>query len=139
MATTTMGFPPVIKGIFFGFLIGFLISTAQASELPATVDLQIESATPVLRLYGKDAFDYLGSENANGIAFGDVNGDGLDDMIVGAYAADRESASNPSKVELNNCGEVYVIYGRRTSMGQRLSLRKYKHLPLHHTHSWGDR
>ncbi len=123
MATTTMGFPPVIKGIFFGFLIGFLISTAQASELPATVDLQIESATPVLRLYGKDAFDYLGSENANGIAFGDVNGDGLDDMIVGAYAADRESASNPSKVELNNCGEVYVIYGRRTSMGQRLSLR----------------
>lgn len=118
-----MGFLPVIKGILPGFLIGLLISTAQALEIPSVVDLRIESATPVLRLYGRDAFDYLGSENANGIAFGDVNGDGLDDMIVGAYAADRESITNPTQVELNNNGEVYVIYGRRTSMGQRLSLR----------------
>ena len=50
-------------------------------------------------IYGAGAADRFG----RALAIGDVNGDGVDDLIVGAYQADREYAVD--------CGRAYVFYG----------------------------
>ncbi|MCK5560230.1 MAG: FG-GAP repeat protein, partial [Thermoplasmata archaeon] len=42
------------------------------------------------------------------IATGDINGDGIDDIIMGAY-----SANGPSNGRLS-CGEAYIVYGNTT-------------------------
>ncbi len=56
----------------------------------------------VARFWGADAPDLLGAS----VASGDVNGDGFDDLILGAYQADSVGNTRPI------AGEVYLIYGR---------------------------
>jgi Ca2+-binding RTX toxin-like protein len=51
-------------------------------------------------LTGLEDYDYLGSAVS---AAGDINGDGLDDIVIGAYGAAWESTGSR--------GEVYVVYG----------------------------
>ena len=51
-------------------------------------------------LTGSDAKDYSGYSVS---AAGDVNGDGIDDLIIGAYGAD------PGRD--NHAGESYVVFG----------------------------
>lgn len=89
---------------------------SHAAELPELIDLSVEDATPVLRIYSRNAGDYLGSENGNGIAFGDVNGDGFDDTIMGAYVAD------PRLPQATDTGVVYVIYGGATRPNTTVNL-----------------
>ena len=62
------------------------------ASLPAIIDLSSTSAD--LTVYGDDAEDYSGDS----VAAGDINGDGTDDLIIGAWGADPG-------------GETYVIYG----------------------------
>ncbi|MBN2102784.1 FG-GAP repeat protein [bacterium] len=50
-------------------------------------------------IYGAKNNDHLGK-----VASGDINNDGYDDIIAGAYVADPEGR--------NSAGEVYIIYGR---------------------------
>ena len=52
-------------------------------------------------LNGSDAGDGLGISVSNA---GDVNGDGIDDLIIGASLADPNGVSK--------AGESYVIFGR---------------------------
>ncbi|MDB5469293.1 MAG: hypothetical protein JWR84_853 [Caulobacter sp.] len=59
------------------------------------------------RLTGQAAMDSLG----RGLAGGDINGDGLGDLIVGAYTEG-----------LNNYGAVYVVFGRETAFAADLDL-----------------
>jgi hypothetical protein len=54
-------------------------------------------------LNGIDAYDYSGL-SASGA--GDINGDGLNDLVIGASRADRGG--------LSNAGEAYVVFGRST-------------------------
>jgi hypothetical protein len=69
---------------------------------------------------------------------GDINGDGLDDLIVGAYGA------NPNGID---SGKAYIIFGKTDTNAvdlaklggdskytiDYLGLRDhYDHLPLHH-------
>ncbi len=73
-----------------------------AASLPATIDL--------FNL-GSAGFIIFGAENGDesGVSVssaGDVNGDGFDDLIIGAYAAD---ASGNAKEE---AGDSYVIFGK---------------------------
>ncbi|QSJ17059.1 FG-GAP repeat protein [Nostoc sp. UHCC 0702] len=49
---------------------------------------------------GIDAFDYSGFSVSSA---GDINGDGIDDLIIGAYRADPNGQ--------NNAGESYVVFG----------------------------
>jgi len=68
-------------------------------ELKGTLDLA--SGEGFLTVWGADAKDWLGFI----LTAADVNGDGVDDLLIGA-----RNAAGPDNIR-NNCGEVYVIFG----------------------------
>ncbi|GAF82130.1 unnamed protein product, partial [marine sediment metagenome] len=70
-----------------------------ASDLEGTLDLA--SGKGFLTIWGADANDWLGFY----LIAADVNGDGTDDLIVGARNADGLNNAR------NNCGEVHLIFG----------------------------
>ena len=57
-------------------------------------------------LNGIDAYDRSGRSVSSA---GDVNGDGYDDLIIGAYRADPDGDSS--------AGEIYVVYGGASALG----------------------
>ena len=70
--------------------------------LLTTIDLASLNGTNGFRIDGIDAEDELGWSVASA---GDVNGDSLDDLIIGAYRADGEDNSS------GGSGESYVVFG----------------------------
>jgi hypothetical protein len=58
-------------------------------------------------LAGIDPLDYSGSDVAGA---GDLDGDGIDDVVVGAFAANGGGRQN--------AGEAYVVFGRDTAAGE---------------------
>ncbi len=64
-------------------------------------------------LYGIDQGDFSGSAVSNA---GDVNGDGIDDLLIGAYGADQTAGSDSRE------GETYVVYGRDNGFSSRINL-----------------
>jgi len=70
-----------------------------AGNDPPTVDLADGGAATVI--YGASPGDRLGRS----AAAGDVNGDGIADLLVAAPGGDGEDASR------NNAGEIYIILG----------------------------
>ena len=69
-------------------------------DLPAiggSIDLNSTSAD--LTVFGDDLQDFSGYS----VAAGDINGDGTDDLIIGAFRADPAGG--------DSAGETYVIYG----------------------------
>jgi hypothetical protein len=68
---------------------------------PTAIDLATEPAT---RVFGADPEDLAGFS----LAPGDFNGDGVEDLLAGAFWADGPANSRP------NAGEAYVVYGSST-------------------------
>ena len=65
----------------------------------ASIDLGDLDGSDGIVLRGANSYDYAGYDVSGA---GDVNGDGYDDLIVGAYGADGGGSSS---------GEAYVVYG----------------------------
>lgn len=78
-----------------------------SSSLPATISLS--NGEEDVLIYGADGGDNLGDTNAS--AVGDINGDNIDDIIIGAWRGRGSSNS------LERAGEVYVILGSSTLSG----------------------
>jgi hypothetical protein len=74
-----------------------------AGPFPASIELTTLDGTNGFVLEGIDPSDYAGASVS---AAGDVNGDGIDDLIIGAYAADPGAN--------NLAGESYVVFGKAT-------------------------
>ena len=72
-----------------------------SASLPTTIDLNTLGSAGIT-IFGADAGDESGFSVSSA---GDVNGDGFDDLIIGANKAD---ASGNAK---SNAGESYVIFG----------------------------
>jgi hypothetical protein len=92
-----------------------------------TVDLRSESPGLALtRVYGETRDDFLGSS----IAIADFNGDGFDDLILGAPGAEPQGwVPNDEEVgggffleppEPGQLGEVYLVYGSSDLPGSTL-------------------
>ncbi len=79
----------------------FLMLSAWRVLAAVLIDLSVPGAVNVV-LFGQEAEDYLGSD----LATGDINGDGIADLAVGAYLADGPNNAR------NGAGEVYVYFGR---------------------------
>lgn len=72
-----------------------------ATAVPVKLDLATTSS--IARIYGPSAASLIGSGECRGIAYGDINGDGYADLILGAPQDGIDG--RPS------CGSVLVFYG----------------------------
>ena len=82
----------------------------QTSGFAATLDLSSLNGANGFRLEGETVGDEAGIAVSGG---GDLNGDGFDDVIVGAYQA------NPNG---NDSGATYVVFGRATPFAATIDL-----------------
>lgn len=85
-------------------------TAALAADFPADIPLSGLDVQTGVRFDGVAADDNAGvSVNSSG----DINGDGLDDLIIGAWVADSNGA---------NSGSVYVVFGTPTGLPASLGL-----------------
>ncbi|PXX16590.1 FG-GAP repeat protein [Nitrosomonas ureae] len=82
----------------------------KAAGFSAAMELSSLDGNNGFRLDGMEAYDYLGHSVSNG---GDVNGDGFDDLIVGAFQADPNGYTS---------GSSYVVFGKASGFSARVSL-----------------
>lgn len=74
---------------------------------PTIVDTNVTALSqPDVRVFGALAGDNLGFA----VAAGDVNGDGFDDLAIGAPGFDL-TLTGPPPVDRQNCGAVYILFG----------------------------
>ncbi|MBP7112836.1 MAG: FG-GAP repeat protein [Nitrosomonas sp.] len=83
----------------------------KASGFSATMDLSSLDGSNGFRLDGVAEFDSSGFSVSNA---GDVNGDGFDDLIVGAWAADPNGR--------DSSGSSYVVFGKASGFSATMNL-----------------
>jgi len=93
-----------------GVLALGLNSAGSAQTLPATLDLASLDGTIGFRLDGEASADYAGFAVSDA---GDVNGDGISDLLVGAPFADPNGADS---------GSSYVVFGRAGGFATTMNL-----------------
>jgi len=75
-----------------------------------------------LTIYGADAYDAAGVA----VASGDVDGDGIDDLAIGANRADGPDEAR------ENCGEIYILLGSRSVLpGEMMDLSLGKDITVY--------
>ena len=80
----------------------------RAGGFPSPIDLgKLALGTDGFVIHGRAALDRLGNTVA---AVGDVNGDGFDDLAIGALGSDGPSAAR------EDAGETYLLFGRTGAM-----------------------
>ena len=84
-------------------------TTASAGPFPAVVEVSALDGSNGFVIYGAAADDLANK----GSAAGDVNGDGYDDILIGADNADPNG--------ITNAGQSYIVYGR-SSFGASFQL-----------------
>jgi Ca2+-binding RTX toxin-like protein len=84
---------------------GAYVVFGRQGGFPASIDLaRVEQGQGGFVIHGEDRYDFAGISVS---AAGDVNGDGFDDLIIGAAAAD--AARNAKFL----AGGAYVVFGRQ--------------------------
>jgi len=84
---------------------------ANSSEFAASLDLSSLDGSNGFVINGIDGGDNSGRSVSSA---GDVNGDGIDDLIIGAYLADPNGNSD--------AGESYVVFGNASGFAASLDL-----------------
>ena len=93
---------PLARMVSALLLSGAISGAAQAQAFPPSINLSSLSGADGFRLDGVAVNDFSGRSVS---AAGDINGDGLGDLIVGAFHADPNGSDS---------GSSYVVFGRDT-------------------------
>jgi len=101
---------PLARMVSALLLSGAISGAVQAQAFPPSINLGSLSGTDGFRLDGVAAFDRSGYSVS---AAGDINGDGLGDLIVGAVLADPNGS---------NSGSSYLVFGKNTGFPATLAL-----------------
>ena len=88
-----------------GFTGGAFVLFGREGGFPDTVDLDLLDGSDGVRINEAASRDWAGRALAPA---GDVNGDGIDDIIIAAYQADSS---------VPDSGAAYVVFGRDASAG----------------------
>src|SRR4051794_5438663 len=80
------------------------------SQFPAVIELSSLDGSNGFRLSGAAAYDGSGISVASA---GDVNGDGIADLIIGAVGADPNGS---------NSGASYVVFGKASGFASNIEL-----------------
>ena len=91
-------------------LSGAISTAAEAQAFPPVIQLSSLSGSDGFRLDGVAVNDYSGISVS---AAGDINGDGIGDLIVGAWGADPNGSYS---------GSSYVVFGQSTPFAATLAL-----------------
>ena len=83
---------------------------------PRDIDLAGVPSVDVLVAYGADGGDNSPDRFGEEVIAADVNGDGMDEILVGAYRADGPENSR------SGAGEAYIIYGSAGLRGAQLDM-----------------
>ncbi len=102
-----IGAPGIAANDFSGYSY---VVFGRATGFDAHVDLSSLDGSNGFRLRGENGRDASG-ESVSGA--GDVNGDGFDDVIVGAHGVDSNGASS---------GSSYVVFGKATGFDAHMDL-----------------
>ena len=94
--------------VFGGSLLATLDGLDGTTD--GTIELSNLNGTTGFVINGAYSSDFAGISVS---AAGDFNGDGIDDLIIGAYSADPGASATTDRA-----GASYVIFGRDTSAGQ---------------------
>ena len=93
---------------------GVYVVLGRSTWSGASLDLvAVAGGTGGFVIHGQDADDVAGHSVAYA---GDVNGDGLDDVLIGAWRADGDGNAKP------NAGGAYVMFGKSNGFGTQVDL-----------------
>ena len=88
----------------------YVVFGRKTTPFPSTVDLSALNGSDGFKINGESSTDHFGGSVSTA---GDINGDGFDDMIIGAS---RAKYSDGGVI-----GAAYVIFGKRTSFPAELN------------------
>jgi len=101
-------------GNFRGFAGAAYVVFGKADAFVASIDLaQVALGQGGFVIRGEEAYDYAGRAVASA---GDINGDGFDDVVVGARLADAGGNAKP------NAGAAYVVFGKANNSAASIDL-----------------
>eukprot|EP00727_Mastigamoeba_balamuthi_P008522 m51a1_g4292 hypothetical protein (868) ;mRNA; f:405734-409126 len=99
----------------------YVVFGQPGEPLPLSVRVGELSGASGVRISGADSGDWAGKSVARA---GDVNGDGVDDIVIGApRAGDTQGDVDSGVPGLSDPGVAYVVYGRRGQWSRDVSLR----------------